>query len=226
LARHPDATGGQTVAPTSTPIPELIGGHVALDLVNTISWRLDNDRRRDNLPDFPALIRWCQRAGLLEGVATRQLLTAASEHPSAAQRALRGARSLREDLHTLLARLVDDADPPDAVMAPRSLHRLLLDAMAHSDLTGSPMRWQLTPQRPADIACLLALQALDLLQTPQLDLIRQCHGVGCGWLFLDRTRSHTRRWCSSRDCGNRDRARRHYARHHDQTSLKPGTATQ
>jgi predicted RNA-binding Zn ribbon-like protein len=50
------------------------------------------------------------------------------------------------------------------------------------------------------------------LQSSQLHLIRTCQGPGCGWMFLDRTRSHTRRWCSSGDCGNRDRARRHYAR--------------
>ena len=214
------------MATPSAPPLELIGGHLALDLVNTVSWRLDNDRRRDNLADFPALTRWCQRAGLLTGVATQQLLTAASEHPQSAEQALRGTRSLREHLHTLLASLVDHSEAPDAVTAPPGLHRLLLDALAHSDLTGAPMRWQLIPQQPADIPRLLALEALDLLQTPQLHLTRRCHGVGCGWLFLDRTRSHTRRWCSSSDCGNRDRARRHYARHHDQTPRKPDTSTQ
>ncbi|MFD3657498.1 CGNR zinc finger domain-containing protein [Streptomyces sp. NPDC058620] len=44
--------------------------------------------------------------------------------------------------------------------------------------------------------------------------MRRCDGPGRGWFFLDRTRSSSRRWCSSGDCGNRDRARarRHYAR--------------
>jgi predicted RNA-binding Zn ribbon-like protein len=213
------------VAPTSTPIPELIGGHVALDLVNTISWRLDDDRRRDNLPDFPALIRWCQRAGLLDNPVTQQLLAAASAHPPIAQHALHDACALREHLHELLAPLSEDGAPADTLTAPPDLRRVLLDALTHSELTGTPMRWQLTPQRPVDIPRLLTLHALDLLQTQQLRLIRQCHGPGCGWLFLDRTRSHTRRWCSSRDCGNRDRARRHYARHVKQLP-QPGKPTQ
>ena len=108
-------------------------------------------------------------------------------------------------------------------MAPPGLLVLLVDALARSDLAGLPMRWQLTPHQPADIPRLLGLQALDLLQSPQLHQIRQCAGAGCGWLYLDRTRSHTRRWCSSSDCGNRDRARRHYARHRDLT--QPGTLT-
>jgi predicted RNA-binding Zn ribbon-like protein len=58
----------------------------------------------------------------------------------------------------------------------------------------------------------LALHALDLVQTMPLDRLRRCDDDGCGWLFLDSTRNHSRRWCSSGDCGNRDRARRHYAR--------------
>ena len=30
---------------TSTPAPGLVGGHVALDLVNTVSWRLRTARQ-------------------------------------------------------------------------------------------------------------------------------------------------------------------------------------
>jgi predicted RNA-binding Zn ribbon-like protein len=207
----------------SSPRPELIGGHIALDLVNTVSWRLDNERRRDNLPDFPALARWCYRVGLLRDAGTHELLTAASGHPQLAQQACHDARVLREHLHELLTPLVDDSEPPDTIVTPSALHNLLVDALARSDLTGVPMRWQLTAYRPADLPPLLALQVLDLLQTPQLHLVRQCHDDSCGWLFLDRTRNHTRRWCSSSDCGNRDRARRHYARHRDQTPHKPRT---
>jgi predicted RNA-binding Zn ribbon-like protein len=207
----------------SSPRPELIGGHIALDLVNTVSWRLDNERRRDNLPDFPALARWCYRVGLLGDAGTHELLTAASGHPQLAQQACHDARVLREHLHELLTPLVDDSEPPDTIVTPSALHNLLVDALARSDLTGVPMRWQLTAYRPADLPPLLALQVLDLLQTPQLHLVRQCHDDSCGWLFLDRTRNHTRRWCSSSDCGNRDRARRHYARHRDQTPHKPRT---
>jgi predicted RNA-binding Zn ribbon-like protein len=208
---------------TGAPAPGLIGGHAALDLVNTVSWRLDTSRRRDNLPDFAALARWCHRAGLLCQATAQELLDAAAGHPRTARQALHDASALREHLHALLAPLADDGGPPAAAAAPPSLHALLLDALARSDLTGLPMRWQLIPHQPADIPRLLALQALDLLQFPHLHLIRQCGGPGCGWLFLDRTRSHTRRWCSSSDCGNRDRARRHYARHRDLT--QPGTPT-
>ncbi len=200
---------------TSTPAPVLVGGHVALDLVNTVSWRLDNNRWRDNLHDYAALIGWCQQAGLLDPGAAHRLLAAAPGDPWLAEQTVQDVRTLREQSHTLLASLVD-GEPSRVVVTPPGLRALLLAALAHSELAGPPMRWRLTPDQHSDIPRLLALQVLDLLQSPQLHLLRQCHGPGCGWLFLDRTRSHTRRWCSSSDCGNRERARRHYTRHRDQ----------
>ncbi len=211
------------MATTSKPAPELVGGHVALDLVNTVSWRLDDARRHDYLPDFPALAEWCHGTGLLDDTATQDLLMATLRHSRSAQQAVHDTRALREHLHTLLAPLVDDAR--NAVAVPPALRLQLLDALAHSDLIGPPMRWQLTVHQPADIPRLLALRTLDLLQTLPLYPLRRCHGAGCGWLFLDRTRSHTRRWCSSSDCGNRDRARRHYARRRTSAGLGTGAST-
>jgi len=201
---------------TSTPAPGLVGGHVALDLVNTVSWRLDENRRRDDLPDYAALIGWCQQAGLLDPGTARRLLAAAPGHPRLTQQTVRDVRTLREHSHSLLASLTGDAEPPRVVVTPPGLRALLLDALVQSELTGPPMRWQLTADKHPDIPRLLALQVLDLLQSPQLPLLRRCHGPGCGWLFLDRTRSHTRLWCSTSLCGNRERARRHYTRHRDQ----------
>src|ERR1700691_5423968 len=197
---------------TSTPAPGLVGGHVALDLVNTVSWRLDKNRRRDNLRDYAALIGWCQHAGLLAPGTAHRLLTEAPGHPRLTQQTVHDVRTLREHSHTLLGSLADDGEPHRVVMTPPGLRALLLGALAHSELTGPPMRWQLTPDQHPDIPRLLALQVLDLLQSPQLPLLRRCDGPGCGWLFLDRTRSHTRRGWRSRDFGNRERARRHSSR--------------
>ncbi|MFF9228910.1 MULTISPECIES: CGNR zinc finger domain-containing protein [unclassified Streptomyces] len=75
-----------------------------------------------------------------------------------------------------------------------------------------PRRWQVRATAFEDLAHALALQADELLASPLVQRIRRCEGPGCGWFFLDRSRSGTRRWCSPGDCGNRDRARRHYHR--------------
>lgn len=47
----------------------LVGGHPALDLVNTVGWRPDPSRTVDHLPDLPAAVRWAVAAGLLDDAA-------------------------------------------------------------------------------------------------------------------------------------------------------------
>ena len=56
----------------------------------------------------------------------------------------------------------------------------------------------------------LADAAVDLLRTLDVDHLKTCPLVdgGCGWLFLDRSRNSSRRWCSMDDCGAKAKARR------------------
>jgi predicted RNA-binding Zn ribbon-like protein len=54
--------------------------------------------------------------------------------------------------------------------------------------------------------------AATLLTSGDLDRVRECNAEDCNWLFLDRSRAGTRRWCSMKSCGNRAKARRHYRR--------------
>ena len=189
---------------------ELVGGHVAIDLVNSVSWRLDPGRRVDYLADPPALATWLERLEAVPAEAA-ELVRGAGERT--ARQVLRDVQGLREHLHDALAPLADGAAPQEALVVAPELNGLLADAVAHSRLAGVPPRWQLAPTHPADVVRVLGLAALDLLTAEDLGRVRRCAGPGCGWVFLDRSKSHTRRWCSSADCGNRDRARRHYARH-------------
>ena len=52
--------------------------------------------------------------------------------------------------------------------------------------------------------------AVALRFSPSMLRVKACGG--CGWLFLDRTRNASKRWCISALCGNRDKARRYYHR--------------
>ena len=56
----------------------------------------------------------------------------------------------------------------------------------------------------------VALSALRLLERDNFRRVRICGH--CGWLFLDLSKNHSRRWCSMEDCGNRAKAKRHYRR--------------
>jgi predicted RNA-binding Zn ribbon-like protein len=46
-------------------------------------------------------------------------------------------------------------------------------------------------------------------QWPQL---KACLGRDCGWIFYDRSRNQSARWCAMNVCGDRDKARAYYRR--------------
>ncbi|MER5872076.1 CGNR zinc finger domain-containing protein [Streptomyces sp. NPDC002044] len=59
----------------------------------------------------------------------------------------------------------------------------------------------------------VARDAVELLTDPgDLALLRACEGDGCTRVYLDTSRGHRRRWCSSELCGNRERVARHRRR--------------
>jgi len=50
--------------------------------------------------------------------------------------------------------------------------------------------------------------AVELLTSADIARVRTCADGACAWLFLDTTRSRTRRWCDMKSCGNRSKVRR------------------
>ncbi|MFE1796739.1 CGNR zinc finger domain-containing protein [Streptomyces sp. NPDC059517] len=193
-----------------TTASALIGGHVVLDFANTIAWRLDERRTADRVSDPAALLTWAGASGLLSADRVDALLAAAAEDPDSAADALRAARRLRTALHRLLDSAVDDRPPRREDLAV--VRGFFLDAWQRAEFASAlPLRPELDVTGPMDAVRLLALEATELLSGPPAPL-RRCQGPGCGWFFLDRSRSHTRQWCRSGDCGNRERVRRHYER--------------
>ena len=74
-----------------------------------------------------------------------------------------------------------------------------------------------------EVASLLApviWAAGDLLIEPSRIKVRRCANDECVWLFLDDSKSGTRRWCDMKACGNRAKAHRHYAKLKKQTKKK------
>jgi predicted RNA-binding Zn ribbon-like protein len=54
--------------------------------------------------------------------------------------------------------------------------------------------------------------AADLLTHAGERRIRRCANDKCRWVFIDRSKGGTRRWCDMSSCGNRAKSHRHYAR--------------
>jgi predicted RNA-binding Zn ribbon-like protein len=54
----------------------------------------------------------------------------------------------------------------------------------------------------------IAASFAEMLALNRPDRLKYCPNDGCKWIFYDRTKANTRRWCNDRTCGNRDRVRR------------------
>ena len=191
---------------------ERVGGHVALDLLNTVAWRLDSARTIDRLSDGASLIRWARFVGLLDEDLAEAMAAELAGDKAAGQRVAAHVRRARERLYVVLQPLAVGTQP--AQEGVDDLRRWLLGVLGRADVTSvMPLEWSTGLKSLRDLPDRLGLEAWSLLEWEDRRRIRQCQDPSCGWLFLDRTRNASRVWCSSADCGNRTRARRHHQRH-------------
>jgi len=174
----------------------LVGGRPCLDLVNTVSWRGDHSRMVDYVTSSADCLVWCRRAGVISDEEARELAGLDVWSPLLT-------------LRSALTQHLVDADPP----ALERLQPYIDNALRHSDLVqrGDHVEWEVTVLTGATPAHRVALDLLDQLTNPPGPLGR-CADPACGWAYVDTSRGHRRRWCSSADCGNRERVRRHAAK--------------
>lgn len=180
-----------------------IGGAVALDLMNTVSERLAPDRFVEYLVDYDEVVRFARQLELIDDEQDAALRALASRHPADAAAERRRVVGLREALYTACY----EGGPTDPVVQAHA------EAVASGALAreGDGWEWEF----PVDLALprrRIALAAVELLLRDDLDRLAQCADADCGWVFLDTSPRHNRRWCVASDCGNRNRVREHYAR--------------
>ena len=192
---------------------ELIAGHPALDLVNTLDWRFRDDGPEELLASYDDLLRFSAQSGLLTAKQIRQIVRTGTD--SAAADALVACRELREAAAEILYAAVDDRTPPASQI--KILERIFKEARVHQRLVWSASRlvWEWPPAEsgPDLPFWMLALSSAHLMISDDMGRLRACEKPDCRWLFLDTSKNHTRRWCDMKICGNRMKARRFKAQH-------------
>lgn len=161
------------------------GGHVALDLAATLAGRLTLTAR-DRLETPADLRRWLKAAGVAE-----------CANPTGND--LQAARELREAIYALAsAASAGGSLPGDAV---RLVNSVAAKPSAAPQLGG---QGELTlAGDPAALLSHIAREAIELVGGDFRHRIRKCEGEGCALLFVDTSRTGSRRWCSMSGCGNR-----------------------
>jgi len=191
-----------------------LGGDPSVDFVNTVEeWLSENPA--DKLKSYGDLLDWSQQAGIVGSELISPLRKAASECEQDSERVLQKARLFRGRMYRILAAAAV-GDPPDSKDLD-AITVLARKAAAHSRLERSDggFAWVLDEAKGCELdwpLWELARSAVALLTSKSLEHVRQCADDTCGWLFIDRSRNHSRRWCDMSSCGNRAKARRNYAR--------------
>ncbi|MFO0992707.1 MAG: CGNR zinc finger domain-containing protein [Hyphomicrobiales bacterium] len=168
-----------------------INGVACLDFANTVVYRNRPERREDRLKSHADLAAWFRAAGL----------------PWRGRASLKQAIALRETIDSLFRDMATARPSPGKDWASLvERYRTLLDRKA---MILTPQGLAPTTANAKPLAQ-IAHSALALALSPTVSRVKVCGG--CGWLFIDRTRNRSKRWCITAMCGSRAKARRYYAR--------------
>lgn len=199
----------------SCDLPELLGGRLCLDFVNTIHHRYRTGSR-DYLEDYESWLRWSVHSGALPPVEAGKLSALARSEPRLGERAFDRVLAFRGTAYGIVRTHIAAGEADEALV--RQLNELLI--------LGAPLRHILPDQKghwrwswrdgALDLDQPLysvARSLADLLATAPRERVKECPAPdGCGWLFLDETRNGSRRWCSMDHCGTTSKVRRYLGR--------------
>jgi predicted RNA-binding Zn ribbon-like protein len=194
---------------------QLVAGHLALDFANTLDYRYDPERLVDLIPTYERFLAFAVQTGVIAGNQARKLLAETSEHN--AGQALKEVIELREAVYFLFQSVAVNQSPPRSHL--QTFNRFLSETRIpeiiiwnHFDFLRTCRDLVDTPKGPL---WPIVDSAASLLTSSDRNHIRECGEKSCRWLFLDRSKNHSRRWCDMKLCGNRSKARQFYARKRD-----------
>jgi len=189
---------------------DLVSGALCLDFANTINSRLAP--QHDYLIDYGDLLAWSERVGILSPDGVERLARLGAADQAEAIRVTGRARRLRESIYQLFSGLA--AGEPPSERSSREIFRPFGSAMARATFAAEPddrgkprLSWAVEGTI-GGVLDPIAYSAGELLLDADRPPVKEC--PGCGWLFLDKSRNASRRWCDMQTCGSRDKMRRYY----------------
>jgi predicted RNA-binding Zn ribbon-like protein len=179
-----------------------LGGHPAIDFLNTSF--APAGALTEVIGDGESFLSWLVDAQLLSAEQAKQVRRVVGR--SSLDDAAHEARALRDWAVGWIDRW---SKHPRASYAPELAHlnRVLQRARAHDEVVATKAGF--TTQRHIRIdsahdLLVLPAQALAALVTSEdASLVKHCAGEQCTLRFVDRTRAHSRMFCSAQACGNR-----------------------
>lgn len=189
-------------------------GLLPLDFANTAEWHA-SPKPSERLNAYPDLMTWSVEAGLMTEAEARSVLEDAEDRSEEAAAVLDRAINLREAIYRVLSAVAAGKKPVQEDLD--DLNAALAEALSRARIEPAPKgfswAWSGADQSLDRMLWPILRETAELLTSDDLDRIGECaDDRGCGYLFYDISRNHSRRWCSMESCGNRAKARRHYGR--------------
>ena len=193
----------------ATPHTKFLSGALCLDFANTLSGRMD-EAPVERIETHADLIAWAETGRVLAEGRAEILRAGGAGRRAEGSTILARAFALRAAIHCAFAAMARGRPPVQGAID--RLNPFVLEAARHRRLEpaggGAAWRWHGPAETLDQVLWPIALSAADLLTASSPFRIKECPGPHCGWLFLDRSKNGSRRWCEMAVCGNRAKARR------------------
>jgi predicted RNA-binding Zn ribbon-like protein len=203
------------------PLPFFIADNLGLDFLNTIAVPVDT--KVEWLTSGDDLLAWSKQTGLVPESMLHALRKRAV--PGELDAIAAQARALRDWFKPFVYKNMGKPLPPNALRQLEPLNQLLARdeefgqivvherrKREHGDTSGLTWRMQRRWDSPESLLFPLARSLAELVCTEDFTYVKACEGPACTLLFIDRTRSRARRWCSMAICGNRAKQAAHRKR--------------
>jgi len=195
---------------------------LCLDFADTVDWRTSK-HSKDGLVGYGDLVIWSHKRGVIDQFEANRLMEIARTDKRAVGIVLNQAKILREAMYRIFSAAAHGkrANPDDVSILNTYLGRAMAKMEVQMTEYGYRLGW-CTEELTDKMLYPIAKSAADLLTSEYLTRVRECANEeeGCGSMFLDYSKSHSRRWCSMKSCGNKAKSRTYYARHGRPPHLK------
>lgn len=191
---------------------DIVGGNLALDLVNTVSGR--NNNPEEWIPDTASFLIWARTCGVLNNRERNEAARHARLFPAAAERVLASVKELRFALWSLIdalehrksagrgsLKVIDEWRRRLALSEQMIVRRKQIDFAINGDISSLEFP-----------GLRVTAAALSFLKNLPAARIKTCPARDCGWKFVDKSKNRSRRWCDMAVCGNVAKIRQYRAK--------------
>ena len=202
-------------------LPEPASTDLWVRFVNTETFT--RGRPTDHIAEGEALVAWLRDERLLSDRAASAERAQLRDDPDEAVRRLDDYRTLRDLIRAMVVELTTSGELQRGQV--RDLNHILRHGLHYHQLEttigGNQYALARVGDRLDQARATVAGTFAEYLAGSDPRRLRICANDGCREIFIDRSPTGRRRWCTMRTCGNRAKVARHRERHRGEVGVPP-----